>query len=191
MKIKVNNWLSKVSIFIFAVLLIIFVVYNIFTNPMFWSASAVSCITIGIAIFVSYCLVQRQNNKQKQKELILELIRNLQLQIEKKETYDFSGQSREEVMMRKRDIANKIRLLESVNGSFLISEDVDYIKEKFEEYDNDIGDYIDKFEVLIEIQKTLKRPIDLIDVKLFEMGLHLYIISTEKKKGSNSDTKHK
>ena len=94
-------------------------------------------------------------------------------------------------MMRKRDIANKIRLLESVNGSFLISEDVDYIKEKFEEYDNDIGDYIDKFEVLIEIQKTLKRPIDLIDVKLFEMGLHLYSISTEKKKGSNSDTKHK
>lgn len=152
-----------------------FVIYNMLEQKAtFWEASAVDCITIVIAIVISYYLVQRQNNRQKQKDIILDIILKMQILFEQKALYDFSNQGKEDITMRTRDLNNKIHILETVQDKFAISDKVDFIRRHFDEYSVLIGDHIDDMKYLLLSQRELKRPVELISQKLLEMALCLY-----------------
>ena len=148
-------------------------VYNIKTNDQFWEASAANCITIVIALLISYWLVQRKNDLRKQKELIANLILDLRSQLDKEDMYDLSNKSEKDINMRNRDISNKIEILDGIKGKFKIESGVDFISEKFDEYKEFIGNHIDDRDYLISSHSELKRPILLISNKLFEISLHI------------------
>lgn len=152
-----------------------FAIYNMLEQKAaFWKASAVDCITIAVAVAISYYLVQRQNNRQKQKDIISDLILKMQVLFDQKALYDFSNQEKEDITMRARDLNNKIHILETVKDEFAISDKVDFIRKRFDEYNTFIGDHIDNMEYLLSSQKELKRPVELISQKLLETALCLY-----------------
>lgn len=151
-----------------------FVVYNIKNNDKFWDASLVNVITILIAIIISYFFVQRKNDLRKQKDILLNLINGLQLQISSEKAYDFSGQSGEEILMRKRDISNKIHILSGFQDTFLLQDEMKFVCEKFDEYDALIGDHISDLDYLRKSKNELRRPLDLINNKLISMSINLY-----------------
>lgn len=153
---------------------LIFVGYNIKTNVKFWEASAVNCITIGIAIVFSYYFAQRQNDRRKRKDVILNLISKIQALVGQDDMYDFSAQEKNQIIMRNRDLNNRIHILESIKKDFSISGEVSFIREKFDEYNTFIGEHIEDMNYLRQSKQTLKRPIELIDIKLTEMALKLY-----------------
>ncbi len=150
-------------------------IYNMLEQKAaFWKASAVDCITIAVAVAISYYLVQRQNNRQKQKDIISDLILKMQVLFDQEALYNFSNQEREDITMRTRDLNNKIHILETVKDEFAISDKVDFIRIRFDEYNTFIGDHIDNMEYLLLSQKELKRPVELISQKLLETALCLY-----------------
>lgn len=144
------------------------------TNVSFWTASATNFITIGIAIFISYFLAQRKNDRRKQKDIICDFVFKLQFLVEQKEAYDAGNQTVEEILMRTRDLSNRIHILETVKDEYNISPEVEFVRDKFDEYNNFIGDNIDKADYLSQSQMTLKRPLDLISDKLVALALKLY-----------------
>lgn len=157
-----------------AICFAVFVLYNIRYNEEFWSASAVNIITILIAVVISYFLVQRKSDRRKQKEILLDLINKLRLLIDSEETYDFTGQSREEIMMRNRDISNKVQILTNLQTVFGIEEDMKFIQEKTEEYLSLVGDHSMDLDYLIKSKKELQRPLMLISTKLVSMSIDLF-----------------
>ena len=152
-----------------------FAIYNVSEQKAaFWKASAVDCITIAVAVAISYYLVQRQNNRQKQKDIVSDLILKMQVLFDQKVLYDFSNQEKEDITMRTRDLNNKIHILETVKDEFSISDKVDFIRKRFDEYNTFIGDHIGDMEYLLLSQRELKRPVELISQKLLETALCLY-----------------
>lgn len=148
--------------------------YNLYNNADFWEASAVNCITIAIAVLVSYFLVQKQNDQRKQKEILLDLIYKLQAQIVHPSMYDVAGMSKEELTMRNRSVGNKIHILKKAKEKFEIEDEVAFVQERFDEYNTLIGDHIENETYLQQSKRELKRPLDLMDGKLIEMAMKLF-----------------
>lgn len=159
---------------ILVIALILFTLYNICHNDKFWDASAVNIITILIAVVISYFLVQKKSDKRKQKDILLDLMNKLELQISSEKAYNFAGQTTEEIMMRKRDISNKIHILSEVQDSFSLQDEIKFICDKFDEYDKLISDHIADLEYLKKSQNELRRPLDLISNKLVSMSINMY-----------------
>lgn len=171
---KRKNKLWWIPISLLAICFAVFVIYNIVHNEDFWSASAVNIITILIAVVISYFFVQRKNDRRKQKEILLDLINKLRLLIDSEGTYDFTGQSREEIMMRNRDIRNKVEILTNLQAVFGIEDDMKFIQERIEEYLTLIGDHSMDLDYLIKSKKELKRPLMLISTRLVSMSINLF-----------------
>ncbi len=98
----------------------------------------------------------------------------MQVLFDQKVLYDFSNQEKEDITMRTRDLNNKIHILETVKDEFSISDKVDFIRKRFDEYNTFIGDHIGDMEYLLLSQRELKRPVELISQKLLETALCLY-----------------
>lgn len=153
---------------------LVFVVVNIVNNDDFWKASAVNIITIFIAIVISYFFVQRKSDVRKQKDILLSLINGFQQQITSEKAYDFTGQTGEEILMRKRDISNKLHILSELQDTFLIQTEVKFLGEKFDEYDKLISDHIADLDYLVKSKNELRRPLDLMNDKLVRISINLY-----------------
>jgi len=165
---------KQVMYFFCVVLYAVFVFYNFLSNKEFWDASATNCISLGIALFVSYFFVQKQTDRRKQKDIVLMLLQDLQRLVWQKHTYDFTGLSKEEITMTSRHLSSKIHLLEEMKDEFYIANEIDFIRSKYDEYNSFIGDNIENYEYLLQSQKALRRPIELIENKLCETMLKLY-----------------
>lgn len=148
--------------------------HNYKTNSNFWSASAVNCVTIIVAIFISYWLTQKGNDKRKQKEILANLVFNIRLKIDQEDMYKLGDKSTQDINMRNRDITNMIDVLEGVKSRFRIETEVAFVAEKFDEYKELIGKHIDDRDYLEKSQDELKRPVLLMSNKLFEIALSLY-----------------
>lgn len=148
-------------------------IYNFQINSKFWEASAINCISIIVAVLVAYFFVQRQNNRRKQNELLLELLLQLRTQISDVTAYDFSKQTSSEINMRKRSISNKVDLILKHNSAFK-KEDTEFISDKFKEYEQLIGNHINDIDYLTKSREELFRPLNLMNDKLFSMALDLF-----------------
>ena len=100
--------LSSIVALIIIISTIIIAAYNFRSNNQFWDASAINFISIIVAVLVAYVFVQKQTNRRKQNELLLDLLLQLRTQISDTSAYDFSGQTKSEINMRKRSISNKV-----------------------------------------------------------------------------------
>lgn len=169
--VSIGKWILSVLL---AIAFVVFVIYNIINNDEFWNASAVNIITILIAIVISYFFVQRKSDLRKQKDILLNLINGLQLQISSEKAYNFTNQTGEEILMRKRDISNKIHILSEIQDAFSLHDEVKFVCDKFDEYEKLISDHISDLEYLVKSQNELRRPLDLINNKLVSISINLY-----------------
>ena len=167
------RWVNRLFVGLIAIGYVVFVGWNILNNQNFWEASATNCVTILIAVIISYYLVQKRNDRRKQKDIILDLLLSMQSQIDAETMYIFNKQGREEILMRNRGIANRIHILEQVKDEHCIKSEVDFIAEKFDEYRTVIDCNIEKLEQT-QLTTELKRPLELISSKILEVALKLY-----------------
>lgn len=172
---KIGNGLIRVIILSSIGAFILFLIYkNIKYSCTFWNASAIDIATLAVAVVISYYLVEKENNQRKQKEILFSLIEKLQLQVEDKKAYNFNDLAKEEITMNNRDISNKIRILEESGAKCINPNDIQFIREKFHEYENFIGGHIEDMDYLRKSQKDLKRPLDLIASKLIKISIDMY-----------------
>ncbi len=169
--VSIGKWILSV---LFVIAFVAFAVYNIINNDEFWKASAVNIITILIAIVISYLFVQRKSDIRKQKDILLNLINGLQMQISSEKAYNFTNQTGKEILMRKRDISNKIHILSELQDTFSLQDEVMFVNDKFNEYEKLISDHIADLEYLVKSQNELRRPLELINNKLVTMSINLY-----------------
>ena len=155
--------------------LIFLVIYNSFKFDRFLEASLSSCLSIACVIGVSYFLVQNQTDKRRKKEILLRLLTSIQDLVTDRDAYIISATTTKESMtMRNRRINNHLQILKEHSNEFGIQEEVLYVQEKFKEYEELIGDHIEDMNYLMNSQKELQRPLDLINTKLFEIMFCVY-----------------
>lgn len=151
-------------------------IYNIIANEKFWEVSVGTCLTLLVAVIVSYYLVQSKANEKSKKEALIRLMTAIQGVATDEKSYTVNCKDDTKILtMKKRQLSNYIKVLENYEANICDSEDIKFVKDKFEEYDSKIGDHIDDIDYLCKSYNDLRRPLDLIDSKLYEMIMKLYI----------------
>ncbi|MEL7657008.1 MAG: hypothetical protein AAGU75_14005, partial [Bacillota bacterium] len=138
---KRNKIAFRIMVGILVAVLIALCCYNLKTNDKFLEASLTTYISIVVAIGISYFLSQRQTDKRKQKDVLLNLIYRIQSIIYEKEAYKINETTDLSLLhMRSRDISNGLQLLDKYGKDFCIEKDTKFLIEKFNEYELLIGD---------------------------------------------------
>lgn len=168
-----KKWMSLVLIL--PILSVIGIgIYNIYNNQKFWETSATTCISLLFAAILSFYFVQRQTDFRSQKGIFIKLLESLQTIVNDEKSYNFSEVSKEQILMRKREMNNKIKLINDLSRKFSIEEEARFLSSKFSEYDSVIGNHINDLDMLKKMSLDLKRPLDLISQKIFEIMIELY-----------------
>ena len=63
---------------------------------------------------------------------------------------------------------------DNLSRNFSIEEEARFLSSKFSEYDEVIGNHINDLDTLKKMSLDLKRPLDLISQKIFEIMIELY-----------------
>lgn len=162
-----------VSILILADIVVIG--YNVVLNKNFLDASITTCLSLFVAIGFSFFIAQRNTDLRKQKEIFIQLLESLKDSIDNDKCYKLDGVSKEEILMRKRDINNKIDFITKYSEKFSVKEEIAFLHEKYNEYDTIIGDHINgDEETLKKLHNELRRPLSLMSQKIFEIMINLY-----------------
>lgn len=148
--------------------------HNYKNNAEFLVSSATTCISILTAAILSFYFVQRQTDIRKQKEIFIELLESLKSTVDDSRSYNFSEVSREQILMRKRDLNNKISFVKEYSKKFSIDKDMTSLESLFKEYETIIGDHIDDLDTLRKLENELHRPLTLISQNIFKIMLNLY-----------------
>lgn len=165
----------KLVVAFFVVIIIALIVYNCIWNcPKFFEVNAINCISALIVVGVSFFVVQRQTDYRKQKDIFITLLEALKKIVDDEKSYNFSNVTKEEMLMRSRDISTKIDVIKQYAERFEIKTEVDFLQEKFEEYQSVIDNHSTNMELLRQIHTELKRPLNLLSQKIIEMMLNLY-----------------
>jgi hypothetical protein len=166
----------KVIVAIVAIIIaILFIWYNLKNNEDFFKAPFTTLLTILVAVFISYKLTQYQTDKRKQKDIIVDILLSIQGIILKNEVVIITETtSKEEINMNKRHISNLLMILKTYKEKFSISDEVNFIIARFTEYETFVGDHIEDIPYLQKSSKELRRPLDLMEQKIFSIMLKLY-----------------
>lgn len=140
----------------------------------FFKATAINCVTLLVAIVVSYFLAQRENDKRKKKDIFSNFVMKFRSEISAPAMYNLGETKSCEITMMLRDMNNYIDVMEKVMNEFGIAEEVEFIKAKFNEYEETVSDHISNTGEFGSLQNELKRPLRLIDTELLEIALKIY-----------------
>lgn len=141
----------------------------------FWSITASTCLTMIIALIVSYFFTQQNQDERNQKEAYLKIMEKLQDIVEDNCMVDINSDIEiEKIMTKKRALNNYIGLLKRYEKRFNVEDEIRFIREKADEYINFLSDHLDKIEYLSQSQKELSRPLELIDGKLCELMIKIF-----------------
>ena len=168
-----KKWMFVILLFptIFVIGLII---YNWINNNKFWVASATTCLSLLFAAILSFYFVQRQTDFRSQKGLLIKLLESLLIIVDDEKSHNFSNESKEQILMRKREINNKIEILREFEKKFSISDDVQFLDSKFSEYEDTIGNHINDLETLRKMNDDLERPLKLMSQCIYRIMIELY-----------------
>lgn len=170
-----NKYRNFIIVIPLAIVLTVLVIFNIRNNANFFMISIGSLLTLFVAILISYYFVQRNTDQRYQKEIYVKLLMDIQSFVTNPDIYTFNKEIDTGIITsRKRTLSNYIRLIESHSKKFCLQTEVEFVRKKFDEYDELIGDHISDIEYLSKSKKELQRPLDLINDKLYEMMLKLY-----------------
>ena len=70
--------------------------------------------------------------------------------------------------------SNSFDKIDKYSKKFHLEDEIIYIKDKFSEYETLLSDHISDFTYLSKSSKELKRPLELITEKLYEMMLKIF-----------------
>ena len=170
-----HKWWKIFGIVIILILLVILIVYNINNNYSFFEVSLSSFLTLFTAIFISFYLVQKNTDQRYQKQIYCNLLSDIQKIVTDPATYIFNKNTdTKEITTRKRTLSNYLRLVDAHSGRFGLEKEVNFIFDKFKEYEDLIGNHLTDISYLEKSKEELQRPLDLINSKLYEMMLKLY-----------------
>lgn len=161
--------------------LIIFVIVDILINIIvlknnnFFKTSFGTCLTLLIALIVSFYLSNKVTDKRRQKEIYINILTKFQTLIEDNSLWDYEKENDLDLIkMKKRKLNNYINTLKKYENIYCVKEEIDFIDNRLSEYIEVVGDHIDDSEYLIKSKKELKRPLDLISQKLDEVMMKMY-----------------
>ena len=169
-----KKWHLAIIAGILALIIVVLGIANVKCNDEFWSVTAFDCLSLLVVVGVSFFIVERQTDKRKQKELFISLLEALKVLVEDNASYNFEGRSREEVLMRMREIRLKLGIIDKYSKKFKIQDDYAFLNEKFEEYQMVIDNHPTDMKLLSQLQKELYRPLNLMSQKIFEIMITLY-----------------
>lgn len=174
-KSKINGLLPILTVCATSILILVVGVKNAISNPNFWEIGFSSCVSILIAAWVSFFLVQRQTDLRKKKDALVSLMTSIQDIVTNEDAYLIDEKvTSQSLTMRTRDLSNHLGILKKYGEEFNLDEDIKFIEERTNEYKEIIGDHITDIEHLSKSALELQRPLNLIEARLFEMILKLY-----------------
>jgi len=160
---------------VFLVLLVMFLNVFIWKNENFWDASATSCLTLLVALVVSYYFSQKNLDERRQKESYLKLIEKVQRLVSDKDLFEIkTAEDIEIVLMKKRELNNYVYILKEYADKFSLQEDIKFIEEKTQEYIEFFGNHQHDIGYLEKSSTDLARPLLLIDSRLSEIMIKLF-----------------
>lgn len=172
---RLKNNLRKYSIpLVFGIGIIYLICIN-YRDYCFNKMNLNDIITLCLLFYVSYYLVERNNDRRilKEKiELTLSVIDDDLAKINKNlfvETFE----PKDYTVISKR-ISNKILLLKNYARKFDIVKEVDYIEESFQGIDKMIGNHINKLDELKSILIDIENTRDQIKVRMDNIFMKLY-----------------
>lgn len=170
--------INKVGWLLFTLLLIavvMLITYNVAYNHKFFQVNAANCLTLCIALGVTFFLSNSLTARRRQKEVFFDLLDKLQIVIKDENNYQISDDADpKRLTMELRKMSNMLNLIDHYAKDFGIQEEVSFIKEKFDEYEEILGNNIHNLEYLGKSEAKLLRPLSLIDDKLFEAKVRLF-----------------
>jgi len=170
-----NNICRVIFLIVLTLSLLTLTIYNLITNEKFLESSLATCVSIGVVIYISYYLTQKQNDKRKQKEILLNLLESIQNFAMDKTSYAIDSEdAAKAIITRKRLVSNRINLLVNYSNKLNIKEESSFISQKFREYEDFLGEHFNDLDSLRKSEKELRRPLELIDIKLSEIMLKLF-----------------
>ena len=141
----------------------------------FFKMSIVDCLTLGIAVIVASIFVRKENNVLRKKEIYFSLLSSLQDIISSDSLYIIKEDTtKEKLTMTIRKIRNQASRVNLYGNQFGLKKENEIISKEIKEYIDFVSDHITDIEYLSKSQNQLKRPLDIINDKLFEMMMKLY-----------------
>lgn len=140
----------------------------------FFDASAVDCLTLLCLICLSYYLVEKNNKKMKQKDVLQSLIATIINSLESSKYYDIQSIDHATLLTNKRHLSNSLNNLDTYSDKFGYKESMKSVLKYFSEYEDTISDNINDINCLAGKKAELKKQIDQISRILFEISMELY-----------------
>ena len=165
-------------VYIILVFVAIFVVslciWNGFNNKAFWTFNIFNGLTMLWTIGFSFIISQTFSHYQRQSDIMIKLITNLSSILDESKTCQINeSEDKEILLMQNRQISTQISYLKQHAQKFGIKKEVEFVSERFKEYESFIGDHIDDMSYLSKSRTELSRPIKLISTKLYDIMLKL------------------
>lgn len=172
---KKRKWLIKICFTAFALCMIALAYHNYKVNSEFFIMPLSTCISICVAVGISYILTQRQTDTRKRKDILLNLLNSLQNMIGGCDSYIICDDTtKASVNMKKREISNKIEILKEYKDEFDFDTEIKSIQEKFDEYEEFIGNHIEDLDYLKRSTAELQRPLLIMNDDIYKVMLKLY-----------------
>ena len=170
-----NNRIIKWIVIGGIVAIFILMGYNVYTNcNKFFEVNVIHCVNTIVVIGVSFFIVQRQTDKRKQKDIFISLLEALKNLVDDERSYNFNGVEKENMLMRMREITLKVEVIGRYSKLFKIEDESRFLSEKLDEYVNIIDNHSTDMKLLCQLHKELKRPLNLMSGKIFDIMLNLY-----------------
>ena len=137
-----NNIMKIILGIVISVVIIISIINGCKDCEKFFSFNFATGISLLFAACFSFYYVQKQADGRKQKELFIALLETFKRIIDDENNFDYSNVSKEQILMRKRDMSNKLEFIKKVGKRFSVEKDIIFLEEKFSEYNEIIGNHI-------------------------------------------------
>lgn len=142
-------------------------------TPDFWKMSFFNIVTIAIAIYFAFYLVQRQNDKRARIDKIEKLLNKIQVLITKEESYKLYEQDKNNILISFRSLSNKLEALTQVGKSYIAKEDIVYLSDQFQTYRELHGNHVHSNDELKTLEMDFKKHIANIDDKIDQIIVKL------------------
>lgn len=170
---KIIYHCAMTAILIFAIVVLC---WNIVKNPNFMRASISQVLTLFATIFITFLAVQLRNDERKQKEHVEDILADIQEKILAEPFNKIDTNTNTKLItLTNRSISNKMNTLEGYCHKFKFVEEMNYIKNKLQDYkefvDGHITDleYLEKSnEELIKYSESISSKCDAIRQKIYK-----------------------
>ena len=167
----------KIGTIVFLLMIIIILgIVNFITNGEFWKASFYEIITLIIALVVTYIFSELNSKEVKRREILERMLENVQDIINQPKYYKLRDTDEKDLSMMKRTINNKLSLInQELKNDKTMNEKIKYIIDNFNDYRSLIDEHLNDREYLEKSENELRKKLLLIDDKIDEIKLKLYM----------------